>query len=180
MRIVFLAFALTACASTGSILAEPPDRVYSSARSALDVGNCLRVELSESGRNPIVIENDGSTVFLFKNSYGATDLAFTVIPAEGDPRDGHVGAARLERAKRGQHCRRPGLIVVLPKIVVQALQLVTGPAEILHHPGEGDRPVRFPLLPPPEAFHDCRERGRRLVPERGLVLPGVNPRREQV
>jgi hypothetical protein len=56
------------------------------------VGNCLRVELSESGRTPIVLEEDGSTIFLFKNMYGATDLAFTVRPA------GSGSAIELRRA----------------------------------------------------------------------------------
>jgi hypothetical protein len=85
MKIVhgLAALLIAGCASTGTILATQPDRIYRSARSSRDVGNCLRVELSEAGRTPIVLEGDSETTFLFKNSYGATDLAFTVKP-EGE------------------------------------------------------------------------------------------------
>lgn len=68
--------ALTACASTQTVLDTEPTEVFNSTKSQNEVVFCL----SNKNHTSALDRDDGSKVVLIKNSYGGVSLAFTVWP----------------------------------------------------------------------------------------------------
>lgn len=82
MRIAIAAatvLALSGCASTRDVLAEPPTEVFHTDQSPNEVAFCL----ANKNNTPALDRDDGSKVVLLKNGYGGVSLAFTIWP-DGD------------------------------------------------------------------------------------------------
>lgn len=79
MRLVMIGamvFALSACASTQTVLDKQPTEVFHSTQSANEVAFCL----SNKNNVPAMDRDDGSKVVLLKNGYGGVSLAFSIYP----------------------------------------------------------------------------------------------------
>jgi hypothetical protein len=75
--IVAIFAALSACASTQTVLSRPATMVYHSDDSATKVAFCL----ANKNNTAELEQEDGSKVVLIKNGYGGVSMAFTVYPA---------------------------------------------------------------------------------------------------
>lgn len=76
---ILAAFALSACASTQTVLDKPATEVFFTEDSPNEVAFCLANKNNTSALD----HDDGSKVVLIKNGYGGVSLAFTIFP-EGD------------------------------------------------------------------------------------------------
>lgn len=70
---------LSACASTQTVLDQPPTEVFVTDSSPNEVAFCL----ANKNNTPAMDRDDGSKVVLIKNGYGGVSLAFTIWP-EGE------------------------------------------------------------------------------------------------
>lgn len=70
------ALALSACASTQTVLSEAPTEVFQSTKSVNEVAFCL----ANKNHTPAMDRDDGSKVVLIKNGYGGVSLAFSIFP----------------------------------------------------------------------------------------------------
>ena len=67
---------LAACASTQTVLSEPPTQVFHSADSQTKVAFCL----ANKNNTAALDQEDGSKVVLIKNGYGGVSMAFSIYP----------------------------------------------------------------------------------------------------
>jgi len=73
---VVLCATLAGCASTETVLSQPPTQVFHSAESATKVAFCL----ANKNNTAALDREDGSKVVLIKNGYGGVSMAFSVYP----------------------------------------------------------------------------------------------------
>jgi hypothetical protein len=74
--LVCVCVSVTACASTQSVLSDPPTQVYRSTDSVTKVAFCL----ANKNNTAALDQEDGSKVVLIKNGYGGVSLAFSIYP----------------------------------------------------------------------------------------------------
>ena len=74
--LVTVVLALSACASTESVLSKPVTEVYHSTDSATKIAFCL----ANKNNTAALDREDGAKVVLIKNGYGGVSLAFSVYP----------------------------------------------------------------------------------------------------
>jgi len=67
---------LAACASTQTVLSQPPTQVFHSTNSQTKVAFCL----ANKNNTAALDQEDGSKVVLIKNGYGAVSMAFSIYP----------------------------------------------------------------------------------------------------
>jgi hypothetical protein len=74
--ILIAALGLSACASTQSVLSEPPREVVRSVKPVGDVAFCL----ANKNNVPALDGPDGAKVIQVKNAMGAAGMVFSVYP----------------------------------------------------------------------------------------------------